>query len=155
MFQCSKNSKKQGDVGLSVALAWFAAQGATVSVPLTDSQDYDLVIERYAVLERVQVRTTRFRARQHYVVNLRVNGGNRSGVGKSRKVDALAYDQLFVLAADGQMYLFPKAALTSNWLTLNDVVRERFGVGRLEGLGGATHDEGEQGRLVGAHPSVR
>ena len=37
-----KNSKKQGDIGLGIAIGWFATQGYTVCVPLTDSQDYDL-----------------------------------------------------------------------------------------------------------------
>ena len=34
MDKC-KNSKKQGDVGMGVAIGWFAADGYTVCVPLT------------------------------------------------------------------------------------------------------------------------
>jgi hypothetical protein len=43
MLTGHKNTKKQGDVGL--AIGWFTSQGHTVCVHLTDSQDYDLVVE--------------------------------------------------------------------------------------------------------------
>ena len=40
-----KNTRKQGDVGVGAAIAYFTEQGYMVAVPLTDNQDYDLVIE--------------------------------------------------------------------------------------------------------------
>jgi hypothetical protein len=55
------NPRKQGDVGLGSAVGWFAANGYTVSLPLTDSQDYDVVVDDGEGLARVQVRTTRHR----------------------------------------------------------------------------------------------
>ena len=45
MFEKAKNSKAQGDIGLSQAIAYFAKEGYTVCIPLTDSQDYDLIVE--------------------------------------------------------------------------------------------------------------
>lgn len=39
------NPKKQGDAGLGVAIGWFTTHGYTMSVPLTDSQDYDLIVD--------------------------------------------------------------------------------------------------------------
>lgn len=39
------NSKKQGDVGLGTDISFFTQRGWTVSIPLTDSQDYDLVVD--------------------------------------------------------------------------------------------------------------
>lgn len=32
-----KNSKKQGDVGLDLAIVYFTSKGYCVSIPLTDS----------------------------------------------------------------------------------------------------------------------
>ena len=45
--------RRQRDAGLGLAIAWFTAAGWTVSVPLTDSQPYDLVVDDNGVLQRV------------------------------------------------------------------------------------------------------
>jgi len=39
-----RNTKKQGDAGVGMAIGWCVSVGWTVCVPLTDSQEYDLVI---------------------------------------------------------------------------------------------------------------
>lgn len=53
-----KNTKKQGDYGLGSAISYFTSQGYNISIPLTDSQDYDLVVEDTAgFLKKVQVKT--------------------------------------------------------------------------------------------------
>ena len=69
-----RNSKKQGDVGLAYAIAYYASQGFTVSFPLTASQDYDLVVDNGRKLQRVQVKTTTYQRGACYEVNLRVSG---------------------------------------------------------------------------------
>lgn len=80
--------KKQGDVGMGIAIGWFASKGCTVCIPLTDSQDYDLIVEIKNKLKKIQIRTTRFIApSKSYSLNLRVCGGNRSGKGKVKKFD--------------------------------------------------------------------
>lgn len=45
LFDNAINSKKQGDIGMYYAMAYYAKLGWTVSVPVTDSQDYDLVVD--------------------------------------------------------------------------------------------------------------
>ena len=40
-----KNSKKQGDAGLGQAIAYFTSIGVEVALPLTDSTDWDLIVE--------------------------------------------------------------------------------------------------------------
>lgn len=45
MFENVINSKKQGDVGMCYAIAYYSRLGWTVSIPITDSQDYDLLVE--------------------------------------------------------------------------------------------------------------
>ncbi len=61
LLRKQRNSKQQGDVGLAIAIAWFAKNGYRVSIPLTDSQDYDLVIEVETRFYSVQVRTTYYK----------------------------------------------------------------------------------------------
>ena len=102
------NSKKQGDVGMGVAIGWFSANGYTVCVPLTDSQDYDLVIDNGNKLCKVQVKTTRFCVREGiYQANLKVCGGNRSGTGKTKLFQSSFVDFLFIVTQAGIKYLIP------------------------------------------------
>lgn len=101
------NSKKQGDAGLGVAIGYFASKGITVCVPLTDSQDYDLVVENQG-LQKVQVRTTSVISRYGiFKLNLRVCGGNRSGTGKVKHFDKTKVDYIFALTSNGSKYLIP------------------------------------------------
>lgn len=46
MFENAINSKKQGDIGMCYAMAYFSKMGYTVSVPVTDSQEYDLIVDK-------------------------------------------------------------------------------------------------------------
>lgn len=109
-----KNSKKQGDAGLGVAIGWFATNGKTVCVPLTDSQDYDLVVDDDGILKRVQVRTTTYKTPYGiYAVGLAVHGGNRSGQGKTKHFDPTKIDLLFVVSEDGRKYLIPTSQMSS------------------------------------------
>lgn len=113
------NSKKQGDAGLGMAIAWFTINGYTVSLPLTDSQDYDLVVDIDDVLGRVQVKTTTFKTGEYYRVNLRVFGGNRSGQ-TVKHFDNTKVEYLFVYTEAGEQYFIPSSAITTtNQLTLN------------------------------------
>jgi hypothetical protein len=113
------NSKKQGDAGLGAAIAYYTSIGATVSIPLTDSQDYDLVVEVDGALRRVQVRTTTQSKYGAFVVGLRVLGGNQSWSGVVKTLVDTHVDDLFVLTADGTRYLMPVTSISSrNTLTL-------------------------------------
>ncbi|MBZ0303858.1 MAG: hypothetical protein K8J31_29225 [Anaerolineae bacterium] len=103
-----KNSKKQGDVGLGIAIAWFTSAGYNVSIPLTDSQDYDLVIGIGNHLSSVQVKTTYYQNKAgNYEANLRVAGGNRSGTGKVKNFDSQSVDFVFVVTESNEKYLIP------------------------------------------------
>jgi hypothetical protein len=109
-----KNSRWQGDVGLAAAIAWFAENHYRVSIPLTDSQDYDLVVDDGDRLYKVQVRTTyRLEYESIYKVNLVVSGGNRSGTGKVKYFDPGCVDLLFVLTDAGDRFLIPCDEITT------------------------------------------
>ena len=103
-----KDTKLQGDVGLAIAIAWFAQNDYRVAIPLTDSQDYDLVVEKDMMFYSVQVRTTYYEKYPGiYQLNLRVTGGNRSGTGRTKHFDPEKIDYLFAVTDTGDKYLIP------------------------------------------------
>ena len=106
MLKDKENSRKQGDVGLGAAIAWFTLQGYTVCVPLTDSQKYDLITEFDGGLQKIQVKTTRFVCGGKYTVSIKTCGGNRSG-NRIYVFDNSLVDYLFVLTEEGTKYLIP------------------------------------------------
>lgn len=120
MLSGQSNTKKQGDVGMGVAIAYFSIMGYTISIPLTDSQDYDLVADIDDKLYKVQVKTTTFKnSNGSFRVNLRVFGGNRSGQSV-KHFDNKVVDYLFVVTEDGDKYFIPSNFVeTTNQLTLN------------------------------------
>jgi hypothetical protein len=117
-----KNSKHQGNVGLGAAIAWFEENDFRISIPLTDSQDYDLIVDDGNRLYKVQVRTTYHLAYEKiYQVHLKVNGGNRSGVGKVKRLVETDVDLLFVLTETGEQFLIPCSEITArNHINLGD-----------------------------------
>lgn len=112
-----KNSKKQGDVGIGAAIGWFTTQGWIVSIPLTDSQEYDLIVDDGTSLKKVQVKTTRFKSlcrgkQGPFVVALRTTNANTS----RKKIKHMNWDKidyLFVLTNDGNKYLIPSSKINN------------------------------------------
>lgn len=106
-----QNSKKQGDAGLAIAIAYFAMRGYTVSIPLTDSQDYDLIVDNGTV-QKVQVKTTKSKQSSgNFEVGLRTLGGNQSWNGVSKFFDATTVDLLFIVTSENQLYCIPSEDL--------------------------------------------
>ena len=114
MFEKARNSKQQGDIGLGYAIAYFTKEGYTVCVPLTDSQEYDLVVENGTLL-RVQVKTTSHRNKYgSFEVQLVTKGGNQSWGGVSKKLDRSKVDAIFALTSEGDQYFIPCSAFEGN-----------------------------------------
>jgi hypothetical protein len=104
-----KNPRLQGEIGLGAAIAWFAAAGYGVSIPLCDNQPYDLIVEdpETRTLFRVQVKTaTGKNPSGTYVVRLFTAGGNQS-FHTRKPFDSTASDLLFVLTDDREIYVIP------------------------------------------------
>lgn len=110
MFDKCKNTKEQGNIGLGSAIQYFTQNLYTVSLPLNDSQDYDLIIEdKDGCLKKVQVKTsTQLSSHNTYQVNLRVLGGNAKKSYVHKKGNEIKYDLLFILCDNGDRYLIPK-----------------------------------------------
>lgn len=107
-----KNTKKQGDMGLGVAISYFTSQGYTVGIPLTDSQDYDLIVDIKNDLKRVQVKTCSYK-RKDYEVNLSIKGGNRTSQGKIKCFNNTKCDYVFIVTEKLEKYLIPSKKLTA------------------------------------------
>jgi hypothetical protein len=124
------NPRDQGLLGLTDAIGWFGRQAWAISLPLIDSQPYDLVADDGASLHRVQVKTTTYRSPYGvFVVSLATRGGNRS-YHTSKDFDPAGCDLLYVLTDDDERYLIPTGAIRSR-TTLN--LGDRFDEHRLRG----------------------
>lgn len=108
-----KNSKKQGDAGLGQAIAYFTMKGYDVALPLTDSADWDLIVEIDGTLKRVQVKTSsQISERNVMIFNADVKGGNMSFNKPSKTIQEQGWDLIFLhhLVTNAQA-LIPKEVL--------------------------------------------
>ena len=110
-------NKEKGKAGLGMAIAYYSCNGYTVSIPLNDTQDYDLVVERDGILQTVQVKATGCRRKNgNYQVALKSCGGTK---GKTYKtVIETNVDLVFIITEEMSMYNIPKSEIT-NKSTLN------------------------------------
>lgn len=106
-FKKQPNPKKQGDIGMGLAISHFCGEGHTVSIPLTDSQPYDLIVDDGDSLKRIFIRTTTIKKYSGFEVGLRTQGGNHSQRSKQKLFDPTCCDLLFIACADGNTYLIP------------------------------------------------
>jgi hypothetical protein len=122
-----KNSRKQGDAGLGQAIAWFTMKGYAVCIPLTDNQDYDLVVEIDGALRKVQVKSGSTLAKSGAALfYLSVNGGNKSGDTTTKTVSQQTWDYLFGYHLTTKQVIFiPKDEVhTEGQLQLGDKYKE-------------------------------
>ena len=113
MFTEASNTKKQGDMGLGAAIAFFTAKGWSVSIPLTDSQDYDLIVDDPTKgLQRISIKTTSCYRHGSFIVGLRVCGGNSKRNYVHKLATEVKYAMLFMLTSAGDIYYMPKPNVT-------------------------------------------
>ena len=112
-----KTNKEKGNSGLGMAIAYFTTNGYVVAIPLNDTQDYDLIIEKDGEIKTVQVKSTGCKTKNRiYQVALQSCGGTN---GKTYKtLIETKVDFLFVLNEKLEMYLIPKNKIR-NKATLN------------------------------------
>lgn len=96
--------KQTGRIGLSMAINYFTLQGYTISLPMNDTQWYDLIIEKDGIFETVQCKATETK---DDVIDFRSTGGTK---GKeydniNNYQDKLTY--LFCVNKDLNMWLIP------------------------------------------------
>jgi hypothetical protein len=94
-----RETQRKGDIAVAQAIATFTKMGYDVSLPMTESAAYDLIIDTATELKRVQVRYT-----SNGEVGLRRIHSNSLGY-VIKKTRENAYDWLFILKATGEKYL--------------------------------------------------
>ena len=116
----SSYKSHQGNLGLGAAIAYYTSKCIPVSIPLNDTQGYDLIIDD-GTLKRVQIKTTKYKSKSgDFMVQLRNTGGS-SGKSVIRLFDKSKSDILFVLTKDGDRYEIPTSVINViNSLTLNE-----------------------------------
>jgi hypothetical protein len=107
------NPREQGLIGFTDAVAYFGGLGWGVSIPLVDSQPYDLVVDDGRSLHRVQVKTTTYRTRYGvFCVQLATHGGNRS-FHTTKPFESASCDLLYVLTDAGDRFVIPASVVTA------------------------------------------
>ncbi len=92
-------TQKKGDTAVAQAIATFANMGYDISVPLTESAPYDLVVEVSGKLKKVQVRY----CSSNEVDLRRIHSNSKGYVVKKTKNGA--YDWLYILSPNNGEYL--------------------------------------------------
>lgn len=112
-----KTNKEKGNSGLGIAIAYYSSKGYTVSIPLNDTQDYDLVVDKDGKLYKVQVKATACKTKYNkYQVALKSCGGTN---GKTYKtVIDTNIDEIFIVTDTMEMFLIPIEEI-KNKSTLN------------------------------------
>ena len=110
-------NKEKGNTSLGIAIAYYASNGYIVSIPLNDTQDYDLIADKNNLIKRVQVKSTGCKTKYgNYQVALKSCGGTNGNTYKT--VIETNIDELFILTEDLGMYILPVEAI-HNKSTLN------------------------------------
>ena len=111
------SNKEKGNSGLGMAIAYFSSNGYVVSIPLNDTQDYDILVDKGGFISKVQVKATGCKTKNNiYQVALKSCGGTK---GKEYKtLINTNIDYLFILNADLKMYVIPKNEI-KNKSTIN------------------------------------
>ena len=97
------NRKQIGRIGLSMAINYFTCQGYTVSLPMNDTQWYDLVIEKDGKFETVQCKATQTDMGE---IDFRSTGGTK-GSAYDNLLNHPELDYLFCVNKDLNMWLIP------------------------------------------------
>ena len=102
--------KQTGRVGLSMAINYFTIKGYTVSLPINDTQWYDLIIEKDGKFETVQCKAT---MTNNDAIALQSTGGT-AGTVYDNILNHSELDYLFCVNKDLNMWLIPVKDITTH-----------------------------------------
>ena len=97
-----ETNKDKGRAGLSLAIAYYGTQGYTISLPLNDTQWYDLIIEKDGIFQTVQCK---FTSSKDNTISLRSTGGTNGSV-YDRLIEH-PIDLIFCADKDMNLYSIP------------------------------------------------
>ena len=109
------NRQQIGRIGLSMAINYFTCQGYTISLPINDTQWYDLVVEKDGKFYTVQCKATQT---ENGDIDFRSTGGTNGGV-YDNLLNYSELDYLFCVNGNLEMWLIPiKDITTTKQITL-------------------------------------
>lgn len=112
-----ETNKEKGNTSLGIAIAYYASNGFIVSIPLNDTQDYDLIVDKDNIIKRVQVKSSGCKTKYgNYQVALKSCGGTKGDTYKT--VIETNIDELFILTEELGIYILPIKEVNNN-STLN------------------------------------
>lgn len=105
----------QGNLGLGKAIEYFVSIGVTVSIPLNDTQSYDLVVDIENKLYKVSVKTgRRSNNNKSFYVQLRNTGGGRANNIRQVPFNKNNCDYIFIYTIDENLYLIPSKKIENS-----------------------------------------
>ncbi len=112
-----ETNKEKGRAGLASAIGYFGTHGYTVSIPLNDTQDYDILVDKDNVISRISIKATSQRSPYGITIcDLRNTGGTKGkvyGLEKNKKID-----YIFVVNEKQEMWLLPISVINNRSVTL-------------------------------------
>lgn len=113
-------SQQKGNYGMASAIEYCASQGWTVSIPLTDTQSYDIIADIDGKLCKIQVKYTASKSNKgSWIAELKRTSIRKSTATVIHRFDHSAVDYLFILAGDGSRWMIPTSAVDAGcaiWL---------------------------------------
>jgi len=106
-------TQHKGDIAVSQAIATFTKLGYDVSIPLTESASYDLIVEMNGQIKRVQVRYSSVKE----IPLRRIHSNSKGYVIK--KTAPNSYDWLYVYKSTGEEYLIKECLANRATITPN------------------------------------
>ena len=107
-----QNSLKQGNAGLGQAIAYFTRNGYGVAIPLTDSEDWDLIVSKDSKLSKIQVKTSNQLPNNYEAFEISVKGGNNGKSLTCKYIDEQDWDMIFLYhIGTGLRALIPKSSI--------------------------------------------
>lgn len=109
------NTNHKGNIALGKAIAYFTEQMYTVSLPLNDSQWYDLIVERDGKFYTVQVKYTSETKITKKGVSYMCSLQTTSGTTRKSLYSVVdtKVDFIFCCCSNFDMYLIPKDKITN------------------------------------------
>ena len=107
------SNKEKGNTGLGIAIAYYSANGYTVSIPLNDTQDYDFIVDKDNILKKIQVKATSCKTKYNkYQVALKSCGGTKGGTYKT--VVDTNIDEVFIVTGKAVERLMGRINIEDN-----------------------------------------
>lgn len=114
------NTKQFGNIAIGKAINYFLSKGYIVSLPINDSQSYDLVVEIDHKLNKIQVKmTSQKNDNNFFLVDLRSTGGNQSR-NTIKHFDKNSCDYVFACTTENTTFLIPSEVCNKHSVSLGE-----------------------------------